>query len=89
MRTILAITALLLASPAAMAQREPLAPAPVPTLDPGRVAPADRAGRSDAADNSAPFSAAPTGQVAGSGQATPQTLSSTPRESAPLPSLSR
>ena len=78
MKIILAITALLLSSGAVMAQREPLAPAPVPNLDSGRPAPADRAGRSDAADNSAPFSAAPTGQVAGSGQATPQTLSSSP-----------
>lgn len=79
----------ILASFSAMAQKEAFKPAPVPDRSFGDVPPADRAGRSDAADNSAPFAAAPTDQNAGRGQETPQNAPSTERATAPTPSLSR
>ena len=55
------LATLLLLSTAVMAQPGPLTPAPVPNRVESTVAPADRAGRSDAADSGAPFAAAPTG----------------------------
>jgi hypothetical protein len=89
MRMILACL-FLLTSGAAMAQKEALKPAPVPGVLPGTGAPADRAGNSSSAESGTPFSGAPTGAIAGGGQATPQTLSApASRETAPAPSVSR
>lgn len=89
MRMIVASALLVLASGVALAQKEELKPAPVPNVSPGAVTPADRAGKSNGPDNSSPFSGAPTGAVAGSGQATPQTQAETTKQGVPTPSLSR
>lgn len=86
---MIAVLILITVSGAAFAQKEALRPAPVPGLGPTTVSPADRAGRSDTSDNAAPFAAAPTGAVAGSGQATPHTTGKETRDAAPTPSLSR
>lgn len=86
---ILAAALLALTALPVRAAPEPLAPAPVPNIDAGRVAPADRAGSSSSAGNQAPFSAGPTNEVAGTGQATPQNLPDTTRETAPSPNLSK
>ena len=89
MRMILACL-FLLNSGAAMAQKEALKPAPVPGVLPSKGAPADRAGSSSSAESGAPFSGAPTGAIAGSGQATPQTLAApSGRETGPAPSVSK
>ncbi len=86
---IIVAALLVLSSTAAMAQKEPLTPAPVPGRILDTYAPSDRAGRSDAADNSAPFSAAPSGLVVGNGQSTAQPLPSSQRDDPATPSLSR
>ncbi len=90
MKTILAAL-LLTISAAAMAQApdKVLTPAPVPNRDAGLGAPADRAGRSDGAERSAPFSGLPSSLGAGTGQSTPATLGSAEKDSAPTPSVSR
>ena len=89
MRMILASLLLIVSCGAAFAQKEALKPAPVPNVSPGEVTPADRAGASNGPDNSSPFSGSPTGAIAGSGPATPQPQTSTSKEAAPTPSLSR
>lgn len=85
MRTIVAAL-LTLVSTAALAQKEPLRPAPVSPLSQGTVAPADRAGQSNSADNAAPFAAAPAAPV---GQNTPAVTTAPEKDAAPTPNLSR
>jgi hypothetical protein len=89
MRTVILAT-LLAVSTSAYAQPGPLTPAPVPGVDSGHVAPADRAGESNTAANQAPFAGAPNNMVPGAGQATPQTMG-TPdsRQTAPAPSINK
>ena len=89
MRYIMTAVLLTLLPVAAVAAPEPLQPAPVPTVGDGHVTPADRAGEFNGSTLSAPFSAAPTNEVAGSGQASQQNEQSTTRQSAPSPNLSK
>ena len=76
-------------SVAADAQTAPLTPAPVPNRDMQTVAPADRVGRPDGSERSAPFSGLPTSMGAGAGQDTPATTGAVETRTAPSPSLSR
>ncbi len=73
----------------AVAQTQPLTPAPVPNRGPEGVIPADRAGRPDGSERAAPFSGLPNTVGAGTGQDTPSTTGSVDTRSAPSPSLSR
>ena len=94
MRTVFLATLIVLAGPAAQAVAQALPPvpavppptndtsvlrpAPVPTVPPERIAPADRAGSRTARDagppNSTPFSSTPGGQ-SGGGMSGPSDLS--------------
>ena len=89
MKIIATAVLLSLVSGAANAVPEPLQPAPVPGIGDGHVAPADRAGDFNSNSVSTPFSAAPTNEIAGQGQATQQNEQSTTRLSAPTPNLSK
>ncbi len=89
MKVIAAVALICLVAGAAQAVPEPLQPAPVPGIGDGHVAPADRAGDFNSNSVAAPFSAAPTNEIVGQGQATQQNEQGTVRQSAPTPNLSK
>ena len=82
------ILAILMTVPVA-ASAQVLTPAPVPNREADRGAPADRAGRPDGAERSAPFSGLPSSLGSGTGQGTPSTLGAPEKDAAPTPSVSR
>lgn len=84
MRIIVFAALLLVALPAAAADKQ-WTPAPVPNIGPGNAeSPSARAGRSDGASRDAPLSGVPTGSVAAGGA-----TSSNQTNSVGTPSLSR
>ncbi len=85
MRNIMTVLILIASSGAALAQPEPLRPAPVPNVGPAAAAPSDRLGTAGTSANAAPFSGAPGGAASGGAQPLTPSLSGPGKETGPAP----
>ena len=90
MRTVTAAVLVFLSAGAVVAQPGPLTPAPVPNVDSGQVAPADRAGVSNSSANQAPYSGVPNNMAPGGGREESHSIGSPDERSSPaVPDVSR